>query len=63
MDIKAAEISSILKKQIADFSEQTNVAEIGQVLSIGDGVATFMVWITFKPVKWLNSQAVSKVWL
>ncbi|HCQ71678.1 MAG TPA: F0F1 ATP synthase subunit alpha, partial [Rhodospirillaceae bacterium] len=39
MDIKAAEISNILKKQIADFGEQTNVAEIGQVLSIGDGVA------------------------
>jgi F-type H+-transporting ATPase subunit alpha len=39
MDIKAAEISKILKKQIADFGEQTNVAEIGQVLSIGDGVA------------------------
>ena len=39
MEIRAAEISDILKKQIADFSAQADVAEIGQVLSIGDGVA------------------------
>ncbi len=39
MEIRAAEISEILKKQIADFGAQTDVAEIGQVLSIGDGVA------------------------
>ena len=39
MDIKAAEISDILKKQIADFSEMADVAEVGQVLSVGDGVA------------------------
>ncbi len=39
MQIKAAEISDILKKQIADFSAQADVAEIGQVLSVGDGVA------------------------
>ena len=39
MEIKAAEISEILVKQIADFGAQTDVAEIGQVLSIGDGVA------------------------
>lgn len=39
MEIKAAEISEILVKQIADFGAQADVAEIGQVLSIGDGVA------------------------
>ncbi|MCB1784143.1 MAG: F0F1 ATP synthase subunit alpha, partial [Alphaproteobacteria bacterium] len=39
MDIRAAEISDILKQQIADFGAQADVAEIGQVLSIGDGVA------------------------
>lgn len=39
MEIKAAEISEILKKQIADFSAQADVAEVGQVLSVGDGVA------------------------
>jgi F-type H+-transporting ATPase subunit alpha len=39
MEIKAAEISKILKTQIEDFSAQADVAEIGQVLSVGDGVA------------------------
>ncbi|MCK6419242.1 MAG: F0F1 ATP synthase subunit alpha [Alphaproteobacteria bacterium] len=39
MDIRAAEISDVLKKQIADFGVQADVAEIGQVLSVGDGVA------------------------
>src|SRR3989339_750798 len=39
MEIRAAERSEILKKQIADFGVQADVAEIGQVLSVGDGVA------------------------
>ena len=39
MEIRAAEISEILKKQIADFSSTASVAEVGQVLSVGDGVA------------------------
>jgi F-type H+-transporting ATPase subunit alpha len=39
MEIKVSEISEILKGQIADFSAQANVAEVGQVLSVGDGVA------------------------
>ncbi len=39
MEIRAAEISSILKKQIADFGAEADVAEVGQVVSVGDGVA------------------------
>jgi F-type H+-transporting ATPase subunit alpha len=39
MDIRAAEISSILKKQIKDFGKEAEVTEIGQVLSVGDGIA------------------------
>ena len=39
MDIRAAEISSILKKQIKDFGKDAQVSEIGQVLSVGDGIA------------------------
>lgn len=39
MDIRAAEISSILKTQIENFGAEADVAEIGQVLSVGDGVA------------------------
>ncbi len=39
MEIRAAEISAILKQQIADFGSEADVAEVGQVLSIGDGIA------------------------
>src|SRR5476651_376881 len=39
MDIRAAEISAILKQQIANFGNDAEVAEVGQVLSVGDGIA------------------------
>jgi len=39
MDIRAAEISSILKAQIANFGAEAEVTEVGQVLSVGDGIA------------------------
>ncbi len=39
MDIRPAEISEILKQQIANFDSESNVAETGQVLSVGDGIA------------------------
>jgi F-type H+-transporting ATPase subunit alpha len=39
MDIRAAEISSILKTQIANFGSEAEVSEVGQVLSVGDGIA------------------------
>ena len=39
MCIQAAEISAILKDQIKDFGQETEVAEVGRVLSVGDGIA------------------------
>src|SRR5262244_3989249 len=39
MEIRAAEISAILKQQIANFGTEADVAEVGTVLSVGDGVA------------------------
>src|SRR5271165_6465264 len=39
MDIRPAEISEILRQQIAAFDTEANVAETGQVLSVGDGIA------------------------
>ena len=39
MDIRAAEISSILKGEIANFGNEAEVTEVGQVLSVGDGIA------------------------
>ena len=39
MDIRAAEISNILKDQIKNFGQEAEVSEVGQVLSVGDGIA------------------------
>jgi F-type H+-transporting ATPase subunit alpha len=39
MDIRAAEISNILKEQIKNFGQEAEVSEVGQVLSVGDGIA------------------------
>ena len=39
MDIRAAEISAILKEQIKNFGQEAEVSEVGQVLSVGDGIA------------------------
>jgi F-type H+-transporting ATPase subunit alpha len=39
MEIRPAEISEILKKQIASFDTEAEISETGQVLSVGDGIA------------------------
>jgi F-type H+-transporting ATPase subunit alpha len=39
MEIRAAEISAILKDQIKNFGKEAEVSEVGQVLSVGDGIA------------------------
>ena len=39
MDIRAAEISALLKEQIASFGTEAEIAEVGRVLSVGDGIA------------------------
>ncbi|KPP82134.1 MAG: F-type H+-transporting ATPase alpha subunit AtpA [Oceanicaulis sp. HLUCCA04] len=39
MDIRAAEISAILKDQIKNYGAEADVSDVGQVLSVGDGIA------------------------
>ena len=39
MDIRAAEISKVIRDQIASFGSEAQVTEVGQVLSVGDGIA------------------------
>ncbi|MCA3254649.1 MAG: F0F1 ATP synthase subunit alpha, partial [Alphaproteobacteria bacterium] len=39
MDIRAAEISQVIREQIANFGSDAQVSEVGQVLSVGDGIA------------------------
>src|ERR1700727_2535522 len=40
MEIRPSEISNILKKQIASFDSSAELSETGQVVSVGDGIAT-----------------------
>jgi F-type H+-transporting ATPase subunit alpha len=39
MDIQPSEISAILKREIRNFDSEAEVSEVGQVLSVGDGIA------------------------
>ena len=39
MDVRAAEISAILKEQIKGFGSEAKVSEVGRILSVGDGIA------------------------
>ena len=38
-EINPAEVSAILKQQLANFDTQSNIEEVGTVLTIGDGIA------------------------
>ena len=38
-DVKPAEVSAILKEQLSDFRSETELQEVGTVLSVGDGIA------------------------
>ena len=39
MDINPAEVTKVIKEQIKNFGSETQVSEVGQVLSVGDGIA------------------------
>ena len=39
MQIRAEEISSIIKQKISDYDKRVEVAETGTILSVGDGIA------------------------
>ena len=39
MDINPSEVTKLLKEQIKNFGEKTEVSEVGKVLSVGDGIA------------------------
>ena len=39
MTVQAAEISAILKQEIKNFGKESKISEVGQVLSVGDGIA------------------------
>ena len=39
MEINPSEVTKILKEQIKNFGDKAEVTEVGQVLSVGDGIA------------------------
>ena len=56
MEIRAAEISAILKKQIADFGSEAEVAEVGKSSPSVTRSRASTVWTRFRPVRWSNSR-------
>lgn len=62
MDIRAAEISAILKDQIKNFGQEAEVSEVGQVLSVGDGIARVYGLDNVRPAKWSSSPAEFAAW-
>ena len=62
MEIRAAEISAILKEQIANFGTEADVAEVGQVISVGDGVARVYGLDNVQAGEMSNSPAVFGAW-
>ena len=62
MDIRAAEISAILKDQIKNFGQEAEVSEVGQVLSVGDGIARVYGLDTSRPARWSSSRTAPAAW-
>ena len=62
MEINPSEVTKILKEQIKNFGDKAEVTEVGQVLSVGDGIARIYGLIMFKLERWLNLPMDLKVW-
>ncbi len=63
MSIQASEISSILKDQIKNFGQEAEVAEVGRVLSVGDGIARVYGLDNVQLVRWWSFLVEYKGWL
>ena len=46
MNLKPEEISSVIKEQIKRYASQLEVADVGTVIQVADGIARIMVWRT-----------------
>ena len=62
MDIRAAEISAILKDQIKNFGQEAEVSEVGQVLSVGDGIARVYGLDNVQAARWSSSRTACAAW-
>ena len=50
MKIKTDEITSVIKKEIEQFSQQLEISEVGQVVEIGDGIARVVHYSILDPI-------------
>jgi F-type H+-transporting ATPase subunit alpha len=62
MGIQAAEISAILKEQIKSFGQDAEVAEVGRVLSVGDGIARVYGLDNVQAGEMVEFPAASRAW-
>ena len=62
MNIQASEISKILKEQIKNFGDDTEVAGLGKFCLLEMELHVYMVLIKFKLVRWLSSLAAQWEW-
>ena len=62
MSLNAAEISAIFKDKIANFEGTSDVAEVGTVLSVGDGVARVYGLDNVQAGEMVEFPAVSRIW-
>jgi F0F1-type ATP synthase alpha subunit len=62
MEIRAAEISKVIRDQIASFGTEAQVSEVGQVLSVGDGIARIHGLDIVQPARWSSSPTASRAW-
>ena len=49
MEINPSEVTKILKEQIKNFGEKAEISEVGQVLSVGDGIASCLLYTSPSP--------------
>lgn len=62
MEIRAEEISEIIRKQIKEYGSEVEVAETGTIISIGDGIARIHGLDKPWQASFSNSQAVFQAW-
>ena len=57
MAVKPAEVSAILRQQLAGFKSESDLQEVGTVLQVGDGIARIYGLTNVQSVSLLNSKA------
>ena len=63
MEMNPSEITKLLKEQIKNFGDKTEVSEVGKVLTVGDGIARVYGLDNVQAEKWLNLMMDQKEWL